>query len=129
MNNFNWLSLIYFVLGVYAIIVSISFMTMDNMEDFMKKVASEYDAPLSEVENELLGAVNSEYKWLPLPHTVWYVTKENGQDVEVGKSSTFGGTEIYKDNLDQFFYLDFWTGRKSVEEMQMDAMREKMGGY
>ncbi len=127
MNDFNWMRIVYLVLGVYGIICSISFSTMDDMEDFMKKVASEYDAPLSEVEYELIGAVNSEFKWFPLPHTIWYVTKENGQDVEVGESGTFGGTDIYKDKLDQFFYLDFWTGRQSVSEIQMDVYREMMG--
>ena len=64
MNDFNWMRIVYLVLGVYGIICSISFLTMDDMEDFMKKVASEYDAPLSEVEYELIGAVNSEFKRL-----------------------------------------------------------------
>ncbi len=127
--NFNFdfiLRILYFAIGIYFSISAISVSTMDDMEDFMKKVASEYNAPLSEVHNELGFAVNSEYKWFPLPHTVWYVTKENGQDVEVGESSTFGGTEIYKDKLDQFFYLEFWSGRESLEEQKRNAMREAM---
>lgn len=127
--NFNWMGLVYFALGVYLVICSISYARMDDMEDFVKKVASEYDAPLSEVKREIGGAINSEFKWFPLPHTVWYVTKENGQDVVVGESKTFGGTEIYKDKIDQFFYLEFWSGKKSLNEQMMDVIREKRGGY
>lgn len=122
--NFGWIRI---VIGIYIVIATISYWAMDDMDDFMKKVASEYDAPLSEVQYELFGTINYEFKWFPLPHTIWYVTKENGQDVEVGKSSTFGGTEIYKDKLDRFYYLEFWSGSKSLDEMKMDVIKEKMG--
>lgn len=127
--NFDWMRLVYFALGVYLVICAISYARMDDMEDFVKKVAEEYNAPLSEVEREFGVALQSDFTYFPIPHTTWYVTKENGQDVVVGESKTFGGCEIYKDKIDQFFYLDFWSGKKSLDEQKMDAMREKMERY
>lgn len=125
-SNFDWMRLVYFAIGVYTVICTISFWRMDDMEDFVKKVAEEYDAPLSEVNREFGVALQSDITYFPFPHTTWYVTKENGQDVVVGESKMFGGSEIYKDKIDQYFYLDFWTGRKSLDEQKMDAMRERM---
>ncbi len=124
--NIDWRKIIFVPILLLSVIYPMLCRNVGGLEDFMKEVASEYNAPLSEVENELLSAIRSEYNWFPLPNTIWYVTKDNGEDVTVGRSDVFG-TDVYKDKLDDFFYLEFWRGRKSLEEMQMDAIRERMG--
>lgn len=125
-NNIDWNKIIFIPILLIGVIYPMLWRNVGGLEDFMKEVASEYNAPLSEVENEILSAIRSEDSWFPLPNTIWYVTKDNGEDVTVGRSDVFG-TDVYKDKLDKFFYLEFWRGRKSLEEMQMDAIREQMG--
>ena len=125
-NNIDWNKIIFIPILLLGIIYPMLWKNVGGLEDFMKEVATEYNAPLSEVKNEILSAIRSEDSWFPLPNTIWYVTKDNGEDVTVGRSDVFG-TDVYKDKLDNFFHLEFWRGRKSLEEMQMDAIREQMG--
>lgn len=92
------------VFSILIIVWSIGCFFGADWDAFEKKVAQEYDLPLS-VTKEMLGHnIHNEYKFFPYPHDVWYVTLENGSDVTVG-TAYFGIVSLKESNIDTYFPL------------------------
>ena len=98
------LRLIYAVVLFYILACVPGGIISADWDAFEKKVAQEYGLPLS-ITHDMIGRnVQHEFKFLPYPHDVWYITLENGSDVTVG-TAYFSIVSLKESNIDTYFPL------------------------
>ena len=94
------------VVWFVALMINIFSFDSNKLE---KQVAKEYRIPISEVQRILLFKVTWDTKYFPIPHSVWYVTTERGEEIEIASDYFGGDIDIDKDALNRCFGLDQYT--------------------
>lgn len=93
--------------GIYFLIFMIGFITAPiGNEDLEKKIAKEYNLPLSQVKNLIGYNIDDDLKLLPIPHASWHITTEAGDDIEVATSYFGLCVNLKKDVLGEYFLFD-----------------------
>ena len=100
---YNGTALIYILFCVWGLLGTIALVTTADNEDLVKAIAKEWNIPVSQVQDITGHTIKSETKWLPLPHTVWYVTTERGEDIEIASDYFGGDIDLDKEALDKCF--------------------------
>ena len=105
----NLRQILSFVGSLWVLLAVIFVLRIPDTDDLVKQVAKEYNIPVSDVKSIFAGKVQSDTKYFLIPHTVWYITTEDGEDVEIASDYFGGDIDFYKDVLNKYFSLDSYS--------------------
>ncbi len=95
------------ILGLLVVIwVAAKFMTPWGNSELITSIAKEYEIPISQVQEVVYGKITHDTKLFPIPHSVWYVTTERGEEIELASDYFGGDIDLDKGALNRCFALD-----------------------
>ena len=77
-----------------------------SISDVEKTLAKEYNLPVVAVESAVGNAINGDAKIFPLPHMLWYVIPQMGDDIEIASDYIGGDIDIDRAAVNKYLLLD-----------------------